>query len=412
MKLTDSEKYHISKGDIVLIISMFLLIGIGFVSIYSATSGHQGTALSRNFQHQIYWFVLGSILFLITINFPPQFYQALSYVIYGAIVISLVAVLFVGKAGGGAERWLALGGFRFQPSEWAKLATILALARYLADNHDKLRQKKHLLISAAIGLLPMLLIFKQPDLGTSLVFVFVVPSMMYWAGVSPLILFLTFLPGLTMIASFKLWSFFLVMGILIVVLYATKKNLLFSISNLLLNISVGIFTPFLWNSLEAYQQKRVLSFLGMVSDPKGVSYQVIQSKVAIGSGGVTGKGFLAGTQTQLRFLPEQHTDFIFSVIGEEFGFLGSAITLLLFIIILIRGIQIAAKIKNRFASLVSIGITTMLLFHFFVNIGMVTGIMPVTGLPLPFVSYGGSFLNTSMIAVALLLNFSIRKHQY
>jgi rod shape determining protein RodA len=175
---------------------------------------------------------------------------------------------------------------------------------------------------------------------------------------------------------------------------------------------VGILTPFLWNSLKTYQQERVLSFVGLLSDPKGISYQVIQSKVAIGSGGLTGKGFLSGTQTHLRFLPAQHTDFIFSVIGEEFGFLGCFITIVLFVMLLVLGFRIAISVKNRFTSIVTIGIVTMFSYHYFVNIAMVMGIMPVTGLPLPFISYGGSFLNASMVAVALLLNFSIRKHQY
>jgi rod shape determining protein RodA len=411
MRIAETEKFDFSLGDLLLIGSMILLIAIGMLTIYSATAG-QGSQLSSNFQNQIYWFILGIVIFLVTISFPPQFYHALAYIIYGLVVVSLIAVLFIGRSGGGAERWLSIAGFRFQPSEWAKIAVIFALARYLADHKDELYLRKNLIISAAIGVVPMLLIFKQPDLGTSLVFIAVIPSIMYWAGVSPLILFLTFLLGLTMLASFKLWSFFFVMGFLILVLYLNGKKIIFSVAHIFLNVSVGVLTPFFWNSLEKYQQTRVLSFLGLVSDPKGVSYQVIQSKVAIGSGGLIGKGYLSGTQTQLRFLPEQHTDFIFSVIGEEFGFLGCAVVLCLFVILLIRGIQIASSVKNRFASFVAIGIVTMFVYHFFVNIGMVMGIMPVTGLPLPFISYGGSFLITSMIAVALLLNFSIRKHQY
>jgi len=412
MNVDKSEKYQFSIGEFLLIISMVFLITIGLISIYSATVSQQNTILSKNFEHQIYWIIFGIILFLVTLSLSPKFFQAFAYIIYGFIIICLVAVLFVGKSGGGAERWLSIAGFRFQPSEWAKIATIFALARYFTDNHENLHLKRHLLLSAAIGFLPMLLIFKQPDLGTSLVFLVIIPSMMYWAGVSPLIILLTILPGVTMIASFKLWSFFLVMSILIGVLYFANKKMMFSISHIFLNISVGVLTPFLWNLLQTYQQERVLSFIGLLSDPKGISYQVIQSKVAIGSGGFTGKGFLAGTQTHLRFLPAQHTDFIFSVIGEEFGFLGCAITIFLFIFLLIRGLQISCSVKNRFTSLVTIGIVTMFSYHCFVNIGMVMGIMPVTGLPLPFISYGGSFLNTCMFAVALLLNFSIRKHQY
>ncbi len=412
MKIAESEKIKLKFADIALIVTMIMLIGIGLITIYSATTGQSNSSVSNNFQHQIYWIFSGLTLFLLTLTISPKFYQAFVYIFYGVIIFCLFAVLLVGKSGGGADRWLSFWGFHFQPSEWAKIATVFALARYLSDNKDKLNNRYKLLIGAGIGILPMLLIFKQPDLGTSLVFLVIVPSMMYWAGVSPLILFLTFVPALTMIASFKLWSFFLVMGILIVVLYYAEKKIKFSISHIFLNIIVGVATPFFWASLKTYQQARVLSFLGIVSDPKGISYQVIQSKVAIGSGGFTGKGFLAGTQTQLRFLPEQHTDFIFSVIGEEFGFIGCMVVIILFVFLLLRGLQIAISVKNRFSSMVAIGLVTMFAYHYFVNIGMVMGVMPVTGLPLPFISYGGSFLNTSMVSVALLLNFSLRGQQY
>jgi rod shape determining protein RodA len=409
-----SEKLRRNFGilDLGMILTMLSLAAIGLISIYSATGGHDSNFASNNFQRQIYWFGIGTVLFLLTVSLNPKLYQALAYVIYGIIIMALLAVLVKGSSVGGAARWLSVGGFRFQPSEWAKIATIFALARFLTDNHDKLYDKRRLLMLAGLGLRPMLLIFKQPDLGTALVFLAIVPSMMYWAGVSPLILFLTFMPALTMIASFNLWTFVGVMGVLLSVLFIVKKTVLFSFTHIVLNVLVGVVTPFLWTSLEAYQQKRVLSFLGLVSDPKGISYQVIQSKVAIGSGGITGKGFMAGTQTQLRFLPEQHTDFIFSVIGEEFGILGCVIVIFLFVLLLSRGIQLASNLKNRFISLVTIGVTTMFLYHYFVNLGMVMGIMPVTGLPLPFISYGGSFLVTCMIAIGIFVNFSINRHEY
>ncbi len=409
-----SEKLRRNFGilDLGIILTMLSLVAIGLISIYSATGGHDSNFVSNNFQRQIYWFGIGMVLFLLTVSLNPKLYQALAYVIYGIIIIALLAVLVKGSSVGGAARWLSIGGLRFQPSEWAKIATIFALARFLTDNHDKLDDKRRLLMLAGLGLLPMLLIFKQPDLGTALVFLVIVPSMMHWAGVSPLILFLTFMPALTMIASFNLWTFVGVMGVLLSVLFIVKKTVLFSFAHIVLNVLVGVATPFLWTSLEAYQQKRVLSFLGLVSDPKGISYQVIQSKVAIGSGGITGKGFMAGTQTQLRFLPEQHTDFIFSVIGEEFGILGCVIVIFLFVLLLSRGIQLASNLKNRFISLVTIGVTTMFLYHYSVNLGMVMGIMPVTGLPLPFISYGGSFLVTCMIAIGIFVNFSINRHEY
>ncbi|MCH8125472.1 rod shape-determining protein RodA [candidate division KSB1 bacterium] len=409
---TNKIKHNFSILDLGLIICMFMLISIGLISIYSATSGQIGELASNNFQRQVYWLCFGIILFIPAILINSKLYMALAYVFYGFIMLALIVVLIKGISGGGAARWLSAGGLRFQPSEWAKLATIFALARFLTDHHDKLDDKRTLLILAGLGILPFILIFKQPDLGTSLVFIAIIPAMLFWAGVSPLILLLTFIPGLTMLASFELWSFSLIMGILLIVLFFASRNMIFTFGHIVLNIFVGVITPFLWNSLEAYQQKRVLSFLGIVSDPKGISYQVIQSKVAIGSGGITGKGFLEGTQTQLRFLPEQHTDFIFSVIGEEFGILGCITVIVLFVLLISRGIQVASNVKNRFSSLVVIGITTMILYHYFVNLGMVMGLMPVTGLPLPFISYGGSFLNTCMVSIALILNFSLRRHEY
>jgi rod shape determining protein RodA len=180
----------------------------------------------------------------------------------------------------------------------------------------------------------------------------------------------------------------------------------------MLNVTVGILSPLVWNRLAPYQQKRILTFVGLESDPQGIGYQVIQSKVAIGSGGLLGKGFMEGTQTQLRFLPEQHTDFIFSVIGEEFGFFGALLILVLFLIILIRGVQIAASVRNQYTSLVVIGAVIILALHVIINVGVTVGIIPVTGLPLPFVSYGGSSFISFSFLIGLILNGSIRKLEY
>ncbi|OQX56873.1 hypothetical protein B5M50_06625 [candidate division KSB1 bacterium 4484_219] len=303
--------------DFSVFFSMILLIGIGIAAIYSATYS-SGSAAHLNYQRQILWAGLGLIVFAVIVFTPMRFFLAFAYVFYGVAIASLLLVLVIGQKGSGAQRWLELGFLHFQPSEWAKLATIIL----------------------------------------------------------------------------------------------SKRELWYLLVNILLNIVVGIVTPFLWHSLHEYQQKRVLTFLGLVTDPKGASYQLIQSKVAIGSGGLWGKGFLQGTQTQLRFLPEQHTDFIFSVIAEEAGFIGGMIVIVLFAIIILRGIKIAASARSQFSSLVAIGMVTLLLYHVFVNIGMVMGIMPVTGLPLPLVSYGGSSMLVSMAAVAFLINISKRRYEY
>jgi len=397
--------------DFSVFFSMILLIGIGIAAIYSATYS-SGSAAHLNYQRQILWAGLGLIVFAVIVFTPMRFFLAFAYVFYGVAIASLLLVLVIGQKGSGAQRWLELGFLHFQPSEWAKLATIFVIARLFTDCRDWLRQKYIIALVFAVVLLPMLLIFKQPDLGTALVFAPFIPSLLFWGGVSPMVLFSIFVPFLTMIASFNFYTFFALMIIIVMILILSKRELWYLLVNILLNIVVGIVTPFLWHSLQEYQQKRVLTFLGLVTDPKGASYQLIQSKVAIGSGGLWGKGFLQGTQTQLRFLPEQHTDFIFSVIAEEAGFIGGMIVIVLFAIIILRGIKIAASARSQFSSLVAIGMVTLLLYHVFVNIGMVMGIMPVTGLPLPLVSYGGSSMLVSMTAVAFLINISKRRYEY
>jgi len=402
----------IKQFDWILLLGMLALLAIGVLAIYSATYNSGSSYLKQNYERQLIWAAIGCVLFLMTALVHFKYYQAIAYVLYGFSIVLLLFVLALGKMGGGAARWISIGGIKFQPSEWAKLFTIFALARYLSDNMNQIRSPRVLVTAFAIGLLPMILIFEEPDLGTSLVFAAIIPSILFWADVSPLALFLIAAPFLTLLASFNFYTFFADMVLLVGVLYFVKRPLIFSVANVLLNLFVGIMTPFFWNSLHAYQQKRILTFLGLVSDPKGMSYQIIQSKVAIGSGGLWGKGFLQGTQTQLRFLPAQHTDFIFSVIGEEFGFVGAMLVLFLFALILYRGFKISAASKNNFAGLVGIGITTMFLYHTVVNIGMATGIMPVTGLPLPFVSYGGSFLLISMASMGVLANISMRRYDY
>lgn len=402
----------VKNFDWILFLSVLGLLAIGIIAIYSATYNSGSALLKQNYERQLIWAAIGMILFFGMAVLHFKYYQAFAYIFYGFSIVLLLLVLAMGKMGGGAVRWISIGGAKFQPSEWAKLFTIFALARYLSDNVNQIRSPKVLVTSFAIGLLPMFLIFEEPDLGTSLVFAAIIPSILFWADVSPLALFLIAAPFLTMLASFNFYSFSAVVILLVGVLYFVKRPLLFSIANVLLNLFVGIMTPFLWNSLHVYQQKRILTFLGLVSDPRGLSYQIIQSKVAIGSGGLWGKGFLHGTQTQLRFLPAQHTDFIFSVIGEEFGFMGAMVVLFLFGLLIYRGFKISASAKNNFAGLVGIGITTMFLYHAVVNIGMATGIMPVTGLPLPFVSYGGSFLLVSMASMGVLANISMRRYDY
>jgi len=253
---------------------------------------------------------------------------------------------------------------------------------------------------------------KQPDLGSALVFLALILPVLHWAGLSPAILFVLLAPLASLLSAFNYYSFLIVMILLSVTFLLCQRGLTFFLVNFIINIGVGILTPIVWNLLKEYQKNRILTFLGLVRDPHGLGYQVIQSKVAIGSGGLFGKGFLDGTQTHLRFLPEQHTDFIFCVIGEEFGFIGVFLVLALFFYLVVKGIRISTSVKSKFSSVVVFGATIIFLFQIFVNIGMTVGIMPVTGLPLPFLSYGGSSLLANLILVGLILNASRKRFEY
>ena len=286
----------------------------------------------------------------------------------------------------------------------AKLATILALARYLGTRPEDPATLRALVNPAAIVGLPLVLVILQPDLGTALAFVGILFAALFWAGTPVGLLALLLSPGISLVLSsdYRIWpaSFVFLVGALY--LYRYRLFLVESLSVILVNLAAGTISTPLWNSLRpSYQQNRILVFLDPSVDPRGAGYHVVQSMVAIGSGGPTGKGFTAGTQKRFDFLPEQHTDFIFSVIGEELGYLGTLLTLSLFAFILYRLVRMAEGEADPFAGLVIFGIFGAWLVHVFVNVGMTVGMVPVTGIPLPFVSYGGTFLLMSWVAVAV-----------
>jgi rod shape determining protein RodA len=328
-------------------------------------------------------------------------------------LILLLVVLLINGGGNGARRWLSLGFINFQPSELAKLAVLLAAANYLSNSDIDLNKFKNFFVVTTLFFIPeFLLVLRQPDLGTAMVFLVLILPVFYWAGLRGGNIFLYIAPLFVLVASFNFYFFLFAMLIIVGYLYFSKRSLLTGTAVFLINIFVGLITPVLWNNLREYQQQRIKIFLTPEADPLGAGYQIIQSKVAIGSGGFFGKGFLNGTQTQLRFLPEQHTDFIFAVVGEEFGFLGVFIGLLLFAIFLITAVKIANMQRSKFNGIVAIGIATLIGFHMMVNIGMTIGLLPVTGLPLPFVSYGGSAMVINLSMVGLLLNFYRHRYEY
>jgi rod shape determining protein RodA len=306
-----------------------------------------------------------------------------------------------------------IGAIGFQPSELAKIGTILAIAAYLSRSNSDIDSFKDILISLSVGLTPVLLILLEPDMGTSLVFFGIILMMFFWKGISSFSLFVVLSPAFVAIAAiFGLVYFILALLLILVFLFVFKKNLFLSASLFAFNLSSGFFADYIFRALSPHQQKRIQSFLDPMADPLGSGYNTIQAKVAIGSGGLTGKGFLEGNQTQLQFIPEQWTDFAFCVIGEEFGFLGSILILGIFLILFVRILKLTHNTKDEFLSLVSIGILSVYIVHFIINLGMVVGILPVIGIPLPFISYGGSSLVVNMFMLGILANFYRTRKNY
>jgi rod shape determining protein RodA len=389
---------------------MLLLVLVGLVCLYSSTVTGAHSLMNTEFGKQLIWFFSGCVIIFCTLLIPPRILYQFAYLLYIIALILLIAVIFRGR--GPIHRWLHFGNFQFQPSELAKVATLLALSRYLSEERGFKLSQKQLIIAICLVFFPFLLVLKEPDIGTASVFLSLLGGMVIWAGIDIKTIFLLLVPLGAFISGFHLVSFIGFMLLLVVGFIITKQRWWAGLGIGSLCFGLGLFAPIIWSTVETYQKQRLLIFLGMKSDPLGAAYQVIQSKVAIGSGGILGKGFLNGSQTHLRFLPEQHTDFIFSVLGEEFGFMGSMVVILLFLALLIRGVVTAKRARTRFESYISIGCVMIIGYHVIVNIGMTLGILPVTGLPLPFFSYGGTFLWISMILIGFLANISGRLYEY
>ncbi len=398
--------------DISLLLAAFILSVIGILLILSSKYYSSNPLEQSLYLKQILWLVFGLIAAGIIFFVPLRFHEALSYLYYFLAVL-LLGLLFLGGGGQfGAARWFRLGWINFQPSELAKLAFIFVFARYLSYTKRPIHSLKWLAATVFLVSIPAVLILKQPDLGTSLVFFALFLSMLFWAGVPLLFLVILVSPLLSLMCGFHWFTWALFFLGFLLVLYYHRPGFIFGVFAILFNLAVGTVTPLLWSRLHDYQKARILTFLDPGRDPQGAGYQILQSKIAIGSGGVLGKGFLEGSQTKLAFLPMQHTDFVFSVIGEEFGLIGALVILSLFGLIIFRGILIAKKARNTFASFTALGITAVFTFQMVVNVGMVIGIIPVTGLPLPFLSYGGSSMLLSWIGIGLLLAICYKWYEY
>jgi rod shape determining protein RodA len=392
-----------------------VLLVIGLATVYSATTvpgAHQGL-----WTRQLLWMMVALGAAWVAVSLHYRAHDSLAYPLYGISLVMLVAVLVVGTTAFGAKRWLELGPLRFQPSEIAKIATVFVLARRLSKPKLDLTRFRDWFPTMLIALVPFALVAEEPDLGTSLSFPAILIAMFYWAGMPAGSLILGLSPGMTLVLSFILdprsLAFWLTLGLgLAVVIVLLRPRRLLLVTALLLNLSVALAMPVVKDHLHDYQLRRIETFLNPDQDPQGAGYQIIQSRIAIGSGGVLGKGWLKGTQKGLSFLPMRHTDFIFAVVGEERGLLGTLTVVLLYALIVLRGYRLAMAARNGFASLLAVGLVTAFFFHVMVNLLMTIGWAPVTGLPLPLLSYGGTALVVNCVQLGLLQNVALRRQEY
>ncbi len=394
----------LSELDYLSLAIVLVLTIIGLFSIYSASSYGSETVWTLQFVVQLIALFLGIAFFFLIYLIPKQILLSNAWIFY-LLGILLLIIPFLGS-GKIAEtnRWIDLGIVKVQPSEFMKLFLVLALARYFSTTKNSTEMFRYVFKPLFLTLIPFALVFIQPDLGTSLVYLAVFIGMLYASGFRVYYIFLLIAPMITIMAAFHLTAFTIWGVVLGIIIFFNQSNIFASVGIFIGNIVTGLITPLIWNQLKPYQQTRILTMFNAELDPLGAGYQVLQSQIAIGSGGLRGKGFMAGTQTHLRFLPEQHTDFIFSVIAEELGFIMVVILFILFFTLFTRWFRMAYQARDKFGAMLVVGGTTALLFHLFINIGMTVGLLPVTGKPLPFLSYGGSFLVTCFGLVGMILN--------
>ena len=386
-----------------IIIFTTMLTILGLISLFSISMNQFDEVGITAFTKQLL-FLIPAFVGFITILFIPK-YMIHKYIYFAySLMLMLILTPFLFETIAGTHRWINFGlPVSIQPSEFAKLIVVVALARYLSDHNLQMKRFMTILFPILIALIPAVIVLQQPDLGTAIILLTPILPMLYWVGARPFHLFILAAPLLSIATAFHTTSFTLWAIVMGSIIYLTQPRLFFGVMLYFGNIFLGLLSPFLWNSLRPYQQKRILTLFNPELDPLGAAYQTIQSKVAIGSGGFFGKGLGSGTQTHLKFLPVQESDFIVSVIGEELGFITIAIMLIVFSIFILKIVKLAFLAKERFPGLVLIGIATIFMAHVFVNTAMSTGMIPVKGLPLPFISAGGSFLLSCFIMIGLIM---------
>ena len=406
------DRRQLRDFDVGLAVATMVIAAVGIAMIYSATFNSDATSLAPQVQRQLLVAGIGALLMVGAVFVSQDTLEGLAPVLYGVAMVLLVAVLLVGVGKSGERRWFDLGPLTFQPSELAKYAVIFALARYLARRKTKLDRPVHLLLPLAIVLVPTALVLREPDLGTSLLFLLLLPPMLYWAGTKPILLLFLFMPVISMVVAFNWVAWWALLALLGTLLYVSRMFMVDKIILFVTSVVTGLLSPFLWSHLQDYQRHRVLAFLNPEKYRFSTGYQLIQSKIAIGSGAAMGKGFLQGTQKNFAFLPERHTDFIFSVLAEEFGFIGCLLVLILYLFLVVRMLRLAGTVRNRFAGLVIVGIASALFIQSTINIGVTLGLSPVTGMTLPLLSYGGSSLLVTLASVGVVLGMGLRRMEY
>lgn len=397
--------------DVPLLVTALALSGYGIAMVYSAGQTDVPTSALHAWVSQLRWLVLGVIAAWGITRGSVRFYEWVALPAYVLSIFLLAALLVIGTGAGtaaGVKSWIAIGGVRLgQPSELAKVAMAMMLARVLAERREPPRSLLDLWKPAAVVAVPWVLIMMQPDLGTGIVFIGIFFAMLFWSGVPLPLLLLLASPAVSLILAFNtnVWGAWFLVLLALVLWY--KPFMLEGVALMTANVVMGVVAPILWERLAPYQRHRLLVFLDPSIDPRNSGWHVIQSQVAIGSGGWLGKGFLEGTQKRLAFLPEQHTDFIFAVLGEELGFLGVTLALSLFLFLLFRSVRIAERASDSFGSLLAFGLASSWMVHIIVNVGMTLNLMPITGIPLPFFSYGGSFMLACWLAIGLLSRIAL-----
>ncbi len=404
------RRFRLAVGDPPLLVLVLALSLFGVAMVFSAGQlDVPDPTVQGIWKRQLLFLGISVVAFLAVLRIQVRWFEWAAVPAYGLGLLLLVVTLIIGEGYGtakGVKSWIDLGPVLVQPSQFAIPATILMLARVMGNWREPPRSIWTLVLPVVIVLVPMALVMLQPDLGTAMVFTAILIATLYWAGTPVGMMFMLVSPAIGLFLSFSPALFSGYMIALVVFLYFYRTYLLEGATVVAANLAAGTIALPLWNSLETYQKARLLVFLDPSIDPRGAGWHVIQSRVAIGSGGLFGKGFTLGTQKRLAFLPEQHTDFIFSVIGEEFGFAGTVAVLLVFGMILWRISKIAERVSDPFAGIVVFGIFGAWFAHVIVNIGMTVGVMPITGIPLPFVSYGGSFLLASFLALGIVERIS------